>query len=534
MTDFLLYLLLLLSFSFFSYKRLLTYLHYFQQEEYDSLRFLSWLWQKRTFDKQLSLVLLVISAGLIFAGVNLWAGLVLPILFLFVGYREIDPRKTGKKKLVFTSRAKRIFYLSWALMFWGGFFCTLEFSSPLAWLIPLHLIPFSLVLSTWIWSFYEKNVQQEYWNEAKAKLKDHKPFIIGITGSFGKTSVKHILGHILQMTAPTLWTPGSVNTPMGITRIVRERLTDKHKYFIVEMGAYGPGSISRLCQLTPPDMGIITAIGPAHYERFKTLETVAEAKFELAHNVVKRNEAASVIASSNTLRFSAAEGFATLHSQNLISCGTEETYALTIESIEQTPKGLDVRLIWEGKKHILKAPLFGLHHGENVALAFAAACGLGIDPATIVTALKSVSQIPHRLEVKPQPNGSTLIDDAFNSNPSGFSSALTLLDTLGKHHLGKRILITPGMVELGAAHEKEHEKIAKQALKTTDIVLAIAPKRIESFVSTYEKGAKDKRALIRFDNFAQAQQWMSENVSAGDVILLENDLPDFYESVPSL
>ncbi|MCP4923281.1 MAG: UDP-N-acetylmuramoyl-tripeptide--D-alanyl-D-alanine ligase, partial [bacterium] len=376
--------------------------------------------------------------------------------------------------------------------------------------------------------------QQKYWEEAKEKLDTHQPFIIGITGSFGKTSVKHILGHILQMTAPTLWTPGSVNTAMGITRIVRERLTDKHKYFIVEMGAYGPGSISKLCKLTPPDMGLITAIGPAHYERFKTLETVTEAKFELAHNVIKKNKSGPVIVSNAILKFPAAEGFATLHPENLIVCGSEDTCALLVHSIDQTPKGLDVRLTWEKKKYTLKAPLFGLHHGENIALAFAAACRLGVDPETIITALKSLPQIAHRLEVKPQPNGSVLIDDAFNSNPAGFKSALTLLDTLGKHHGGKRILVTPGMVELGKSHDGEHEKISKQALKTTDIVLAISPKRIKRFVNTYEKGMSKKQEIVICKTFADAQKWMAENVSAGDVVLLENDLPDLYESVPSL
>src|SRR6202050_4878731 len=112
--------------------------------------------------------------------------------------------------------------------------------------------------------------------------------VIAVTGSYGKTSVKHILGHVLETAAPTLITPGSVNTAMGIARVVRERLQPHHRYFVVEMGAYGPGSIRRLCALTPPKMGLVTAIGMAHYERFKTLETVAAAKFELAEAVAEQ------------------------------------------------------------------------------------------------------------------------------------------------------------------------------------------------------------------------------------------------------
>src|SRR5206468_12245453 len=117
---------------------------------------------------------------------------------------------------------------------------------------------------------------------AHSKLQRLNPVVIGVTGSYGKTSVKHILGHVLETAGPTLITPGSVNTAMGIARVIRERLQPHHRYLVVEMGAYGIGSIRRLCALTPPRLGIISAIGKAHYERFKSLDAVAQAKFELA------------------------------------------------------------------------------------------------------------------------------------------------------------------------------------------------------------------------------------------------------------
>ena len=155
--------------------------------------------------------------------------------------------------------------------------------------MPLWAVPFTLVLGNILMMPLESRTQRKFWTEAHTKLKRLRPMVIGITGSFGKTSVKHILGHILSMHARTLYTPGSVNTVMGNTRIIREQLKPGVRYFIAEMGAYGIGSIKRLCDLTPPDFGILTTIGEAHYERFKSLETVAQAKFELSEAVIAKD-----------------------------------------------------------------------------------------------------------------------------------------------------------------------------------------------------------------------------------------------------
>src|SRR5206468_4274303 len=146
---------------------------------------------------------------------------------------------------------------------------------------------------------------------AHSKLQRLNPVVIGVTGSYGKTSVKHILGHVLETAGPTLITPGSVNTAMGIARVIRERLAPHHRYFVVEMGAYGIGSISRLCALTPPKIGIISAIGKAHYERFRSLEAVARAKFELAEAV--RDNAGTIIIAADTMEFAWPRQFAEQH-----------------------------------------------------------------------------------------------------------------------------------------------------------------------------------------------------------------------------
>jgi UDP-N-acetylmuramoyl-tripeptide--D-alanyl-D-alanine ligase len=534
--------LLYLTFAAFAGKRLMTYMHAYQQEEYDSGRLGGWILKNKAFDKRLTFLLLV-CFGTSFFIPWMFTSFLVFTSFAITTYLEKDPRKDSKKKLVFTPRAKRIFFPAYALAALSGLWCFLFPQFTLLWIANVQLMPLWLMAINAILQPYEDFTQQRYWREAYNKIQDYQPTIIGITGSFGKTSVKHILGHILKMNAPTLVTPGSVNTPMGITRIVREELMPEHRYFVVEMGAYGPGSIERLCKLTPPDMGIITAIGHAHYERFKSLETVASAKFELAESVLAKD--GMMVVHERTLRFESARAIKDEYIQNFIICGdqppadktkqSEESFMtkgdLEIQSIEQRKKGLEVRFIWKNLTHSIEAPLFGVHHGYNVAMAFAAAFELGISARDIQSALSSLPQIQHRLEVKPQTDGTIIIDDAYNSNPVGFQAALGLLTTMGAS--GRKILITPGMVELGKAHDDAHERIGEVAGQICDVVIVVKGKRIPTFLKGFKSTGASKE-LHEVDTFSDAQKWVAKNRKTGDVILIENDLPDIYERVPKI
>ncbi|MBV9612345.1 MAG: hypothetical protein JO091_07725, partial [Acidobacteriaceae bacterium] len=277
------------AFLAFAYRRLLTYLHIYQQEEYDSLRFLRWIAGRLALDTRVSIAIAAIAAlklGIVLAD---WAAALLLIaVFLWATFREKDPRSASKKKLVMTGRAKRIDWAAFLLLAAVALFLAFITRSVWIWILPVQLIPLALVFGNSITGPYENAIQKRFWSEAHEKLLSLKPTVIGITGSYGKTSTKHLLGHILEMQAPTLITPGSVNTPMGIARVIRDQLGSHHRFFVCEMGAYGPGSIARLCRLAPPDVGLITAIGMAHYERFRTLEAVARTKFELAEAVAAK------------------------------------------------------------------------------------------------------------------------------------------------------------------------------------------------------------------------------------------------------
>jgi UDP-N-acetylmuramoyl-tripeptide--D-alanyl-D-alanine ligase len=263
----------------------------------------------------------------------------------------------------------------------------------------------------------------------------------------------------------------------------------------------------------------------AHYERFKTLETVAEAKFELAEAVAAAG--GTLIAAADTLNFAAPRRFAEAHPDTVVTVGSEPGATVAITEVRQEADGIAVTVIWQSQPYALRAPLFGVHQGGNIALAFATACTLGLAPEDVAASLRTTPQIAHRLEVKRQGSGTVLIDDAYNSNPVGFASALELLDLL-RGPGGRRILVTPGMVELGAAHEKEHRRVGGLAAAHVDVLVAVAPHRVAPLAAAFAAAAPEAQ-IVSCAGFAEAQEWMARNLAAADVVLLENDLPDLLE-----
>ena len=519
-------LFVLLAAIVFATRRLLRYLHIFQQEEYDAKRFTNWLFSTAAFDKKLSAaVVLLILAATLGTGVSAIAlNIAIGAAFALAAAFEPDPRRAAKKKLVLTERATRI--LGVAFLMTVMLACLgLVSGAPWSWVAFVQALPFVLVAANYLLAPYEKRIQDGFRSRAEARLAEVDPTVIGITGSFGKTSVKHILGHVLELNTSTLYTPGSVNTVMGITRIINDRLTDDCRYFIVEMGAYDVGSIDRLTRFTPPKHGILTSIGAAHYERFKDLETVARAKFELTTAV--QAAGGKMVIEEQVLDRAYARQRVDADRASFIIVGDSDTADLRIRAIEQTASGLEVTLEEAGETFTLRAPLYGLHHGRNMALAYALAASLGISRDRIATAMRSTPQIAHRLEVKRPPNGVIYLDDAYNSNPTGFANALELMQSL-QTDAGRRILVTPGMAELGQKHDEAHREIGRRAAERVDIAVVVKPERIPTFLEGL-RSAGTLPDIHEFETFADARAWLDRHEKAGDVVLIENDLPDLYE-----
>ncbi len=563
----------------FILERGLSLMMFFQQEEYDGPRFIQWLKAKNGYDKSTSLWLfaaiimgivsqiLIVKDGSWLLGIfgyAIWPLISIGLLRGSLKSRAV--RKHSKKPLVLTARAKRILAVYLLLAFGGAlllytatllapkgdhFALTVETASE-SWLDMVALVhlsydwqtvaaaallillvqalPLVLVLATKLLEPYEERVKAGFRAEAIEKFNRLKPKTIAITGSFGKTSTKHILSHILGAAAPTLATPGSVNTDMGITRVIRETLEESHQYFIVEMGAYGPGSVARLCKLTPPDVGLITALGAAHYERFKSLETVAKAKFELAEAVFNQGGTTVVNKDGMDAGLLAERMEAVPGDYMLVGGATEaNTSALVLISVDQHKDGLTLVVKDTDGEHSIKAPLYGKHQAGNILLAAACARALGLPWAAIKGAAATVPQIRHRLEVSRNSGQPTLINDAYNSNPIGFASALECLDTLVELG-GRRILLTPGMVELGSKHTEEHDRLGMLAAKHCDIILVVTPERIPSFMQGLERENDGSVTVMTFETQEKAEDWAKSHWEAGDAVLFENNLPDLYEA----
>jgi UDP-N-acetylmuramoyl-tripeptide--D-alanyl-D-alanine ligase len=519
-------LLLLAAYAFFAARRLLRYLHIFQQEEYKPLPFLGWIVKTASFDKRLSAALVLAALASFYLQNAVEEGLLISAIFVLFAVLESDPRKTAKKKLAMTQRAQRIFVLA-AIVSLGVGVAGLALGTPWFWIFAVQFIPVSLAVANVLLMPVEATIQSRIRNEASTILAQTNPRIIGITGSFGKTSVKHILGHILEMNATTLFTPGSVNTLMGISRIIRENLKPDTRYFIVEMGAYGKGSIEKLCKLTPPSIGIITALGEAHYERFKTLDTVARAKFELAEAVLQAGNG-KVIIHESVLEQPYAREFVQKNRSRFFICGGGPDADLIIGNAVETAAGLTVPVSFKDETRQLFAPLHGSAHANNIAVAFAAAIISGVPSDRAAAALRTVPQIKHRLEMIPQMDGTTYIDDAYNSNPKGFAAALDFLAMVGAEKGARRILITPGIVELGEKNDEIHRALGQKAATCADILFVVRPDRIPSLAEGFKACAPEKEVHV-VQSFKEAQQWLIANAKAPDVILVENDLLDLDE-----
>ncbi|MBT4922271.1 MAG: UDP-N-acetylmuramoyl-tripeptide--D-alanyl-D-alanine ligase [Rickettsiales bacterium] len=523
---------ILFCFAAFFIRRSLVLCLLYQQEEYDNKRFLKMVLGGMGFiDKKftiLSIITILIYSysqkNLVFIGIYI-------AIFIYLIFQEFDPILAAKKCLVLTKRVKSILticiILNAAII--AAMVCCHNLESHLVgYVLVIQFLPITLTLANILLMPYENYVQKKFYKEAKDILAQHNPKVIAITGSYGKTSTKYILNHILSSGVATLATPGSVNTVMGIVRVIRERLKWEHKYFIVEMGAYGVGSIKRLCELAPPNYGIITSIGVAHFERYKSRENVARAKFELSDYVARA--LGDIILNRDKIPAKYIAKYNQVSSEHSCYVGSSINPGdFQIRHSQNTIEGISFELLFNEDTFFIKAPIYGLQQVENIALSFVLAMRLGLKSDLIIASLAKLPQTPHRLEVKRQ-GSNIIIDDAYNSNPDGFKAALDVLDMFGRgNSKGRRIVVTPGMVEMGAKHDDEHRNLGEIMASRCDILVAVLPERITALTESFAKHAPDK-VIKLFPNFKLAKAWLDSNIQGHDIVLFENDLPDIYET----
>jgi UDP-N-acetylmuramoyl-tripeptide--D-alanyl-D-alanine ligase len=342
--------------------------------------------------------------------------------------------------------------------------------------------------------------------------------IIGITGSYGKTSTKYALTTLLKQKYNVCMTPENFNTLSGVERAINENLKSTDQIFVCEMGAKNIGDIKEICDLVHPTYGVLTAIGPQHLETFKTIENVRKTKMELIDSLPKEGKAFINYEDENIK--------ATKVEKNNIKYGLNNTSDVYAYNIEMTESGATFNIHTpNGEIEDIKTKLLGEHNILNIVGAISVCIEMGLTIDEIKAGMRYIKPVPHRLELKKNPNGLLIIDDAYNSNIQGATKAF---ETLKMFKNKTRILVTPGMVDFGTESEKYNTEFGKRAANCADFVILVGKKQAEPIKKglVEEKYPEDKIYIA--ENLQDAIKKWNEFDASNSVILLENDLPDNY------
>ncbi|MCR5454019.1 MAG: UDP-N-acetylmuramoyl-tripeptide--D-alanyl-D-alanine ligase [Bacteroidales bacterium] len=499
-------------------------LQMFQQNSYRNERYFKWLGKNyASIDRLVELAALVVIAIIWFTGINkLW--LILPSLMYVMLTIKTLTRKS-KVKLKFTSRAKRLYFTSLAIIVIA---------------VVLHIILNSLMagyltaaadgvltcvilpIANIILRPVENHINNWYINDAKRILNEHKDLIIiGITGSYGKTSTKHFLETILSQKYNVLMTPGSFNTTMGVVRTIREYLKPTHEVFICEMGAKQIGDIKEICDLVHPKYGILTSVAEQHLDTFHNIENVRKTKFELIDSLPEDGCAflnADYEIIKNTNHGKKAEYYST----------TDNTanYFVNMQELAYSQDGTDFGVVVGGSNDAVKmrTPLLGDYNISNILACVACACKLGLTMDQISFGVHKLRPVEHRMEIKRNAAGVVIIDDAFNSNPKGAKMALETLAGFP----GQRFVITPGIIELGDKQYFYNEQLGEQIADCVDFAVLVGQKQTAPIHDGLLKKSFPADKIYVAQNLNDAATWTFARTNAGDVVLFENDLPDLF------
>lgn len=499
-------------------------LHMLQQNSYFNSRYWNWLLHGYSKGDQIILLIdLAIKAFFLFSGYLPWLCLIYcGFSCLIAGIRCFWTQKHAIKPLVFTARVKRM-YLTAGLL--TAFPTIFSFVFP-----SLNVIFFALVLLFQISPLLtflvnglnhplESLIRLYYISDAKKNLRSRKNLIVvGVTGSYGKTSTKYILERLLSEKYNVCMTPGSFNTTLGVVRTVREHMKPDCQLFLCEMGAKKSGDIKEICDIVHPQYGVITSVGPQHLQTFGTVENVCRTKFELA-DAVKLANGTVFLNFDNEYILQKAEEYPK------ISYGCNAQADVRAQNISCNRAGSSFELCIGDTVIPVTTKLLGRHNILNVLAAAAVAHELGVSELDIKYAISQLSATEHRLQMKPFFGGSLLIDDAYNSNPEGSREAVNVL---GSFDGMKKIIVTPGMIELG---EKEYEynyQLGLQMARQCDRIYAVGKNHAKPFVDAANEIGFDSEQLIVAETFARALEDLKKICDSNTVVLFENDLPDNY------
>lgn len=443
-------------------------------------------------------------------------------LIVLIYYYKTTKKDTVKIKLKVTSRVKRMiftFTLIYVLILYGISSLNYLYAGIILGLF-VSLNNFIIYLVNIINKPIEKCVYLYYFNKAKKKIKDMPRLeVIGITGSYGKTSSKNILSDILKVKYDTLPTPKNFNTPYGLMLTINNYLDKFTEYLVAEMGACNTGEIKELCDFVKPKYGILTRIGVAHLETFKTEKNIQKTKFELIESLP--SDGIGVLNMDDPKQ----REYKIKNNCQIRWISIENKDAdLKASNIKGTPSGMQFDVTWkeDQKTYHLETKLLGSANVYNIMAGVVLAKELGMSMEEIIRGVKNIQTIEHRLEMKKMGN-LNIIDDAYNSNPVGAKMAVETLGIMP----GKKIIITPGMIELRDKQYELNFQFGKQIAKVCDKVILVGKNQTKPIYDGLIEEGYPKDQIEVTDDVYKAFN-IVRTVGENAYVLLENDLPDLF------
>ena len=502
---------------------LIDSMHFFQLNSYRFDTHTKWMRQNlgRFMPHNMLAVLLLIDTLIPF---NIRAKLGIALCLLIIAVFAEKPKK-AKKPLVYTARVKRMLVTAAVLTLVA---CGVpaavylpqqhETLALFALAVLYAAAPCLVLLFNLVNKPVELSINRYYTNDAKRLLRacpDLK--IIGITGSYGKTSVKYFLNTLLRARYNVLMTPESYNTPMGVVKTIRGSLRATHEIFICEMGAKWVGDIKELCDIVHPQHGVITSIGPQHLESFGSLDNVKKTKFELA-DALPADGMLFLNGDDENIR---AHGCTRPHFT--YSIGGDADYVATDLSASSRGTTFTVTAP-NGESETYSTRLLGRHNVLNITGAIAVSHQFGIPLHALKGQVRKLEGVSHRLQLS-EKNGVTIIDDAYNANPSGTKAALEVLSLFD----GYKILVTPGMVELGEKQDALNKQFGADAAAVCDYAVLVGQKQAQPIEAGLLEAGFSKKKIFVADTINEALAHVyAMSTDREKVVLLENDLPDNY------
>lgn len=505
-------------------------IHMLQQNRYnDNQWYLKWIMKnkKKVFLSLDLTYLLLFLLGFILKGSYLELAALVWGIVILANYLLLHTKETVKKPLVFTKRVKRLlltFYLMHILII--TIMCIhfkVEMLSIYYLIIGLliYLNHFVVYLVNIINKPIEKAYAIHYKNSAIRKLNDMKHMeVIGITGSYGKTSSKNILNDILNIKYNAFPTPKNFNTELGLINTINNYLDKFSDYFIAEMGALRIEHIQEYCDLVHPKYGILTIIGTAHLETFGSRENIQKGKFALIESLP--SDGIGVLNGDDPWQVN----YKLENNCKIIWVGIDNKKAdVVADNIKCTKDGMtfDVKFKGDKNSYEFKTTLLGKANIYNFLQAIALGKELGISIQELQRAVLKVRPVEHRLELKKQGN-LTIIDDAYNSNPTGSKMALEVLDMMN----GKKIIITPGMVELGEKQYELNKELGSNIAPVCDEVILVGDKQTKPIQDGLKSKKYPEKQIHVVDTIGEAFQILPTLQGSDTYVLLENDLPDTF------